>query len=642
MLEHDENGAPLTRWDGETKKVHPVSGRLVPDETARVEVFRYVKPRATKWPRADFVVGNPPFIGKREMRLELGDRYVEAIRASYEVPETCDFVMYWWHIAAELLKKSNIRRFGFITTAQITGDFNASLVADHVFDEEPVSIVFAIPDHPWIDNKDGASVRIAMTTAAPGIRDGVLEKLVHVRGEAHGRDSEQFTTHNGYILPSLSIGPNVKGADRLKSNDGLAVVGFQFNGRGFGVTSAEAKKFLREERGLRPYLRPFVSGNDITQVPRYLWMFDFYGLTENELSSRFPKAYQHLLVNVKPERDVNPRPARKRNWWIFGEALSPFRPALAGLPQIIVAPITSKHRVFTYLPAGTGGDSNTVMVASSEALLLGILSSRAHRLWAIRGGTKRGIGNHPRYNKSRCFDAFPFPVDVAEELASTIRAKAEELDALRKRVTEEHPDLTLTKLHNVMEVLRDGRPLTETERDIHDRGLVTLMFQQHEAIDKAVASAYGWPDGLADEDVLTRLVELNKERAAEEAKGIVHWLRPEFQAPEYAGMTHALDFGEEQEAPPTSVIFWPVSLPEQVSAVQTVLASSASPLTSQDVARAFSGKRAASFRPVLDALTAIGMARRLLMEGTRPNPKASGEGRRADFGRRENRFAQAA
>ena len=115
-----------------------------------------------------------------------------------------------------------------------------------------------------------------------------------------------------------------------------------------------------------------------------------------------------------------------------------------------------------------------------------------------------------------------------------------------------------------------------------------------------------------EEEILTRLVALNKERAAEEAKGLIHWLRPEFQAPDYkAPVTQTLDLGETAAVLPDNVIPWPGSLPEQVSAVQTILSAAGSPLAPQDVARAFKGKRAATVRPVLDALAGIGMARRL-------------------------------
>lgn len=228
-----------------------------------------------------------------------------------------------------------------------------------------------------------------------------------------------------------------------------------------------------------------------------------------------------------------------------------------------------------------------------------------------------GIGDDPRYSKSRCFDPFPFPADVPEPLKARIRAEAEALDALRKRVLAEHPDLTLTKLYNVLEALRSARSLTAPERDIHDRGLVTLIRQHHDAIDAGVADAYGWGDEhragtLDDETILIRLVALNKERAAEEARGLIRYLRPDFQDPGYrAPVSDTLDLGEAAVVPVSNVIPWPLSLPDQVGAVQAVLAAAAHPLGAQDIARTFKGKRAASVRPVLDALASLGMARRL-------------------------------
>lgn len=269
--------------------------------------------------------------------------------------------------------------------------------------------------------------------------------------------------------------------------------------------------------------------------------------------------------------------------------------------------------MFQFLPLSILPDNMLVCIALDDAYCLGILSSRFHVPWALASGARLGMGDDPRYSKTRCFDPFPFPANVPEPLKDKIRAESEALDALRKRVLTEHEDLTLTKLYNALEALKEGRPLKEVERDIHDRGLVTLIRQHHDAIDALVAEAYGWQADLSDEEILTRLVALNKARAAEEAKGLIHWLRPEFQAPDYqAPVTQTLDLGETAAVLPDNVIPWPASLPEQVSAVQSILSAAGSPLAPQDVARAFKGKRAATVRPVLDALAGIGMARRLM------------------------------
>jgi hypothetical protein len=122
----------------------------------------------------------------------------------------------------------------------------------------------------------------------------------------------------------------------------------------------------------------------------------------------------------------------------------------------------------------------------------------------------------------------------------------------------------------------------------------------------------GWPATLDDEAIITRLVALNKERAAEEARGLIRWLRPEFQAPGYQPpVAQGLDLGDAPAVLASNIIPWPATLPEQVSAVQSILSAATTPLAANDVARAFKGKRPATVKPVLDALAGIGMARRL-------------------------------
>lgn len=620
VAELDENGDPLTRWDGETMKEHPVTGKKVPDETARVEVYRYVKPRAAKWPKADFIVGNPPFIGGKDVRDRLGDGYFKALFATTDVPESADFVMHWWDKAANAVRKAGTRRFGFVTTNSITQVFSRRVIAKHLDAKDRVSLLFAIPNHPWVDEKDGAAVRIAMTVAAPGKAVG---QHWSVADESGAPDHLVYTERVGQISADLRIGADVTSAIGLRANEKLASRGVQLMGDGFIVTSEQAHALdaIRALSAQPAKIRTGVSdgstiifdyrnGRDLASRPRGVKVIDLYGLSEADVRDQHPAVYQHVLANVKPHRAQNNRASYRENWWLFGEQRSELRKALRGVNRYIATIETAKHRVFQFLPMSILPDNKLACIALDDGYHLGVLSSGIHVSWSLSVGGL--LEDRPVYVKSQCFDPFPFPADVPEALKGKIRAEAEALDALRKRVLESHEDLTLTKLYNVLEALREGRALTDAERDMHDRGLVTLIRQHHDAIDALVAEAYGWPADLSDEEILTRLVALNKERAAEEARGLIRWLRPEYQAPDYkAPVTQTLDLGETAAALPNNVIPWPGSLPEQVSAVQSILTAAATPLAPQDVARAFKGKRAATVRPVLDALAGIGMARRL-------------------------------
>jgi hypothetical protein len=275
-----------------------------------------------------------------------------------------------------------------------------------------------------------------------------------------------------------------------------------------------------------------------------------------------------------------------------------------------VTPATAKHRVFVILDAALLPDDALVAFGLQDAFSLGVLSSRVHVTWAlVAGGT---LEDRPRYNQSLCFEKFPFP-DPTDAQKARIRGLAEELDAHRKHQQAQHPKLTLTDMYNVLEKLRAGQALSVAEKVTHEQGLVSVLRQLHDDLDAAVFDAYGWPATLADEEILARLVALNAERAAEEARGLVRWLRPEYQAPQEAGAVQLVaealaGEAEEGEAAPAALRTWPEGLAEQAAAVRAALAELGWPVTPDEVAAAFDAAPAARVSEWLAALAALGQA----------------------------------
>src|ERR1035437_3571575 len=379
----DEHGNARTAWDGVTTKPHPVTGEQVPDETARRTILKYVNPRRADWPKADFIVGNPPFLGNWRMRGELGDGYAETLRSVYsEVPETADYVMYWWHRAAERVRAGQTRRFGFITTNSLRQTFQRRVMIPHLTDPtSPASLVFAIPDHPWVDSYDGAAVRIAMTVAEAGTGQGRLLRVESEEpGEGEGASKVQFIERYGLIHPDLTIGPNTTAAVPLKANEGLSCPGVKLHGAGFIVTPEEARELgLGTVPGLERHIRHYRNGRDITSRSRGVMVIDLFGLTAEEVRTGFPAVYQHVVDHVKPERDQNNRASYSDNLWIHGEARANFRPALHGLRRYIATTETAKHRFFVFLDASILPDNMLVNIASSDAYVLGVLSSRGRK-----------------------------------------------------------------------------------------------------------------------------------------------------------------------------------------------------------------------------------------------------------------------
>ena len=634
----DARGVPVSRWDGKTTKKHPVTGEDVPDEAAQVPLERYVNPRRAEWPQADVVVGNPPFIGTAGMRNALGDGYVEALRSAWSlpspasgrgaggeggVPDSADFVMYWWHKAAGLVRAGELSRFGFITTNSVRQTFNRRVLKAHLAEGDevappPLHLAFAVPDHPWVDSADGAAVRIAMTVGAMGTGKGRLLTVVDERaGGGEGLEVETVEKI-GVIHADLSCGANTASAGQLSANQDLSNRGFCLFGAGFIVSPEDTAK-LEADAPIKPYR----NGKDLTDRPRGVKVIDLFGHTAEEVRARWPATYQWVLERVKPERDHNNREGRRRNWWLFGEPNPKLRQQLLGLPRYIATVETAKHRVFQFLDASIAPDNMLVCIALDDAWFLGVLSSRVHVAWALaQGGT---LEDRPRYNKSRCFETFPFPAATPEQQAR-IRDLAEQIDAHRKRQQGLHAELTLTGMYNVLEKLKVSLPMTAKEKAIHEMGLVSVLKSLHDELDAAVLAAYGWDDAPSDETLLERLVALNAERAAEEAGGQVRWLRPAFQHPEavqakmgLSRPTHSAPSAAKEGGtapPPTTPTAkdrhpWPATLPEQVAAVARVLAEARAPLAEADLAARFTGKGPWKKRlpQLLDTLVALGRAR---------------------------------
>lgn len=408
-------------------------------------------------------------------------------------------------------------------------------------------------------------------------------------------------------------------------------------GQGFILLPQDVASASGSDASVDVVLKPFVTARDLTQKSRLAKAIDFYPRELEEARKEFPSLFQWVLDRVKPERDQNPVEERRRNWWLFTRPVPPLRQAVSSLDRYIVVPRTAKWFSFQFTQSITIPDTSVVAIASADAFHLGVLSSSTHLAWALTAGGRLGVGNDPRYQHQRTFNPFPFP-DASEAQQTRIRELGERLDAHRKRQQAAYPALTLTNIYNVLEKLRAGEPLSDKERSVHEQGLVSVLRQLHDELDLAVLEAYGWEDlapllaiahGNAapaeeqeradaargfEEAVLERLVALNAERAAEERRGLVRWLRPEFQNPEGGAVTTAIDIDEADAAPQAAAIqkrAWPKELPDQVRAVAEVVAAAGEPLDEAAIAAHFSsrGRWRQRLPTILDTLAAIGRIR---------------------------------
>jgi len=253
-------------------------------------------------------------------------------------------------------------------------------------------------------------------------------------------------------------------------------------------------------------VRPWVNARDITHRPRGMYIIDFGVDMPEEEAALYEMPFEYLREQVWAKRLENNRESYRVKWWIHGEPRTDYRSAIARLNRYIITTRVSKHRLFVWLGTETVPDSATFAFARSDDYFFGVLHSRIHELWARAQGTQlREVESGFRYTPTSTFETFPFPWPPGKEPQDSPQVKAI-AEAARELVRQRDnwlnpPDaapealakLTLTNLYN-------KRP--------------TWLENAHRKLDEAVFAAYGWPAALTDAQVLERLLELNRERAA--------------------------------------------------------------------------------------------------------------------------------
>jgi hypothetical protein len=459
-----------------------------------------------------------------------------------------------------------------------------------------------------MDGADDASVRVAMT---------VVERVGKTSGHATRIDVDDKasilrTTHAIILNADLSVGVDVDSACRIPliANRGLAMRGVQPQGEGFQLEAEEAAELLADAENA-VVVRPHRNGRDLAARSRNRFIIDF-ALMEESQARAYARPFNLVIDRVKPDRQANKRESYARYWWRLGEPRPGLRSAIVALDRFIATPETAAHRFFVFLNSDHSVDNGVVVVASADPFLLGVLSSRIHADWSKASGTRLGVGNDERYNNPRCFDAFAFP-SARSELRSGIVDIAERLDAHRKSAIARDDRVTMTGMYNVVAKLRSGEALTPKERTIHELAACGVLRDIHDELDGLVAEAYGWPWPMPDAEILERLVALHDERVAEEKRGIIRWLRPEYQAPGLAAAAPAAELELPDAVPAEAAVVvsapepWPAGAIEQIGALKRLVQGAA--LTAEQATARFSGARREIVERHLETLAILGEVR---------------------------------
>lgn len=443
-----------------------------------------------EWPAVTAIVGNPPFLGDKRMRSELGDEYVDRLRTLYagRVDGGADLVTYWFEKARAMVEAGTVQRVGLLTTNGIRFGANRN-VLNRI--KAMGDIFMAWSDRPWI--QDGADVRVSMVAFDNGTETTKMLNGVSVET----------------INTDLSSRPDVTQAAALAENDNLVFLGMMKAGP-FDIQADFADYLLKA--GPNPNRKPNsdvvkrrLGAQAITQRLKESWIIDFGEMTEAE-AALYEKPFEYVRKQVKPIRDENRREGTRKRWWRFGEARPALRAALAGKKRCLVTPEVTKYRVFVWMPTDWIPDHSCHVFARDDDYFFGVLQSRVHEVWTLALCNWMGAGNDPRYNSSKIFATFPMPWKPGEEPAEKESAVVDRIAEAGRRLTELRNNVTLA----------DGS--TESLGSIYNSRPSWLNLA-HKDLDRAVLAAYAhvtgdeWPESLTDDELLSRLLALNHDRA---------------------------------------------------------------------------------------------------------------------------------
>ena len=443
-------------------------------------------PREPEWPAAEFIIGNPPFLGRGGLRSALGDDYTNSLYNIYDdrLPRTSDICCYWFEKARDSIELGNSQRAGLLATQGVRGKDNRT-VLERI--KQSGDIFMAYPDREWM--LDGAAVHISIVGFDNGSEaERVFDGDIVERG----------------VNANLTVGADLGSARRLPENKGISFEGPSPKAP-FDISPELAARMLSEPINVngRPnsdVVRPVLNARDITQRARGMFTIDF-GMIGMAEASQYEMPFEHAKEHVYPKRLEKSQEPHRNRWWQYARPRPNMREAISELRRYIATPVISKHRIFVWVAADVMCNNLLDVFARDDDYSFGVLHSRFHETWALAMGTQ--LESRPRYTPTTCFETFPFPRPTGEQ-QEIIATAAAVLNQLRENWLNP-PDTRAAELRR--------RTLTNLYNDYP-----TWLANAHAILDAAVADAYGWPPDLPDAEVLQRLLALNLERAAAEAQ----------------------------------------------------------------------------------------------------------------------------
>jgi hypothetical protein len=474
-------------------------------------------------PGFDAIVGNPPFAGKNTMASANVSGYPDWLKHVHtESHGNADLVAHFYRRSFYLLHNGGA--FGLIATNTIAqGDTRATGLR-------------------WICKHGGEIFAARRRVKWPGTA-AVVVSVVHVsKGPIVGApmlDGRQVGAISAFLFHRGSHEDPL----RLIANSGKCFIGSLVLGVGFtfddtdrkGVASplAEMRRLIEKDSRNADLIFPYIGGDEVNSSPTYA--HHRYVINFGEKSEAEARRWQDLMTiveqKVKSDRQEQGSTVNPDRWWMFARPASNLARASLGLKRVLACSLVSNKLQFAFLPQGMVYSHKLAVLPFENFAPFSSLQSNVHEVWArfFSSSMKDDIN----YSPSDCFETFPFPENWETDptLEAAGKAYYEYRAALMVRNNEgltktynrfhdpdeRDPDiLKLRELHAVMDrAVLDAYGWSDIATDCEF--LLDYEIDEEEWGDKKKPWRYRWPDEVRDE-VLARLLDLNAERAKEEAR----------------------------------------------------------------------------------------------------------------------------
>ena len=478
-----------------------------------------------KRPGFDAIVGNPPFAGKNQLAASNPPGYPDWLKQLHSKSHgNADEVAHFYRRAFDLLRADGC--FGLIATNTIgQGDTRGTGLR-------------------WIRQHGGTIYAARRRIRWPG-QAAVVVSVVHVcRGPVMpplDLDGELAPVITAYLF-------HAGGDDdpaRLRTNSGKSFEGSKVYGMGFtfddtdrkGIASplAVMSHLVRDDPRNAERIFPYIGGEELNRSPRqspHRYVIDFGNMTEAE-ARRWPDLMRIVQERVRPARAVDASENNRRYWWRFERRRPDLYGAVAGLKRVLaVSGAATPHLGFAFLPGGMVYANTLTLFALDSYAWFASMQARPHDIWAWFFGST--LEDRLRYGSSDCFETYPMQ-EAVESNRALEDAGAAYYEFRSQLMLQNSEGLTKTynRFHDPTET-SDGIAHLRRLHDELDRAVLDgygwgdltttceFILEYDEApVDSAAGSRrrppwrYRWSNDVRDE-LLSRLLELNRERAATE------------------------------------------------------------------------------------------------------------------------------